>query len=459
MRVIICGAGQVGYSIAAYLAREENDVTVIDLDASLVAQINDELDVNGMVGHASNPDVLQQAGAADTDLIIAVTHIDEVNMVACQVAHSLFNVPKKIARVRAQAYLEPAWMNLFSRAHMPIDAIISPEIELANAINERLSIPGTTNVFSLAQGQVHLVGVICEDQCPVLNTQIRQLDALFPDLPIEVALILRGNKIMIPDDDEQLQPLDEVYFFTDAEHLERAMAAFGHEEQKARTVCIFGGGNIGLSLAKVLQQEQKRVQIKIIENDAQRAMKLSEELQNVIIIQGDGLQHEILEDANIAQTETLIAVTNDDETNILGSLLAKQYGCERVITLINKPTYRSLVTSLGIDAVVSPRASTVSTIMQHVRRGRIKAVHTLRDGVAEVIEAEVSETSALANVVLGEAELPDDVLIGAIVRRNDFILPHDGCKILPGDHVIVMVKAGQAREVEQLFTVQVDIFS
>lgn len=458
MRVIICGAGQVGYSIAAYLAREDNDVTVIDNQPDLIARINDELDVNGIVGHASSPEVLEQAGARETDLIVAVTHVDEVNMVACQVAHSLFNVPKKIARVRAQFYLDPAWANLFSRAHMPIDAIISPEVELANVVNQRLSIPGTTNIFSLAGNRVHLAGVICHDTCPVINTQMRQLSSLFPDLPIEIALILRGNQIIIPDENDQVLPHDEVYFFTDSSHLRRAMAVFGHEEKKARHICILGGGNIGLYLARLLQREQRGVQVKIIEYNAARARYLSEELQDVIIINGDGLQREILEEAGIANTETLVAVTNDDETNILGSLLAKQYGCERVITLVNKPTYTTLVTTLGIDAVVSPRASTVSTIMQHVRRGRVKAVHTLRDGMAEVIEAEVSESSPLAHQVLGDLELPDDVVIGAIVRGSEVIMPVPERKILPGDHIIVLAKAGHARAVEQMFTVQVDLF-
>ncbi|PJB69377.1 MAG: Trk system potassium transporter TrkA [Alphaproteobacteria bacterium CG_4_9_14_3_um_filter_47_13] len=458
MRVIICGAGQVGYSIAAYLAREENDVTVIDINPHLIAQINEELDVSGIVGHASTPDVLEQAGASETDLIIAVTHVDEVNMVACQVAHSLFNVPKKIARVRAQSYLDPVWANLFSRSHLPIDAIISPEVELARAIDERLSIPGTTNLISLAEERVHLAGVVCKENCPVLNTQLRQFSSLFPDLPIKIALVLRGNRILIPDDNDQIMENDEVYFFTDAEHLQRVMAAFGHEEKKARHICIMGGGSIGLYLARMLQREQRKIHIKIIESNEARAQKLSEELQNIIIIHGDGLQNEILQEANMANTETLIAVTNDDETNILGSLLAKQYGCERVITLINKPTYRSLVTSLGIDAVVSPRASTVSTIMQYVRRGRVKAVHTLRDGVAEVIEAEVLESSALANVTMADLHLPDGVLIGAIVRKDVVLMPAPEIKIIPGDHIIVMAKAGKSREVEHLFTVQVDLF-
>lgn len=458
MHVIICGAGQVGYSIASYLASEDNDVTVIDIQPKLVAQINDELDVHGMVGHAASPEILDAAGASNADMIVAVTHIDEINMVACQVAHSLFGVPKKIARVREQTYLAPAWSNLFSRAHMPIDLIISPEVEVADAINQRLRMPGTMNIIPLAEGEVYLAGVICNEDCPILYTQIRQFSDLFPGLPIEVSLVLRGNEILIPDHNAQLEAGDEVYFFTDKEHLSRALSVFGHEEKKARHICIMGGGNIGLYLAKLIQSEHRKVQIKVIENNPARARVLSEELPDVTVIQGDGLQKEILDEVNIAATETLIAVTNDDETNILGSLLAKQHGCERVITLVNKPTYTSLVTSLGIDAVVTPRATTVSSIMRHVRRGRVKGVHTLRDSVAEVLEAEVSDTATIANKTLGELDLQDELDIGGIVREGEFLLPDEDLKILPGDHVIVLAKAGHAREMEQFFTVQVDLF-
>ena len=210
MRVIICGAGQVGYSIASYLAREENDVTVIDTNPQLIAQLNDELDVNGIVGHASNPDVLNRAGANDCDLLLAVTLSDEVNMVACQIGHSLFGVPKKIARIREQAYLDPAWANLFSRAHMPIDVIISPEVVVANDIYQRLSVPGTTYVITLAEEKVHIVGVICKEDCPVVNTPLGQLANLFPDLSFQVVVILRGTKAIIPDQHEQLQwPLSQ----------------------------------------------------------------------------------------------------------------------------------------------------------------------------------------------------------------------------------------------------------
>ncbi len=459
MRVIICGAGQVGYSIAAYLAREENEVTVIDRDPALVRQINDDLDVNSVLGNASTPDVLERAGAAEADMVIAVTHVDEVNMVACQVAHSLFNVPKKIARVRNQSYLETAWANLFSRAHMPIDVIISPEVEVAHAIMERLEIPGTTNIVTLADNQVHLVGVLCDETCPVLHTPIGQLAALFPDLPIEVSLIIRGQELIFPGDLDQLLPHDEVYFFTDHAHLRRALAAFGHEEPDARHICILGGGNIGLYLARLLRKNHREIEVRIIERDPARAEDLSRELYDVIVLKGDGLQREILMEANMPHADAMIAVTNDDETNILSSLLAKQYGCARAITLVNKPTYNTLVTSLGVDAVVSPRTSTVSTIMRYVRRGRIKALHTISDGLVEVIEAEISDSSALAHQKLDTLDLPENVMIGAIVRGKDVLMPSSNCTIMPLDHVVLLAQTGRAREVEQLFTVQVDIFN
>lgn len=458
MRVIICGAGQVGYSIAAYLAREANDVTVIDTNPYLISDLNTELDISGVIGHASDPNVLAQAGANEVDLIIAVTHSDEVNMVACQVAHSLFNVPKKIARVRNQSYLAPAWSNLFSRAHMPIDVIISPEIEVARAIYQRLQVPGTTNVITLADGAVYLVGVVCAANCPVVNTPLKQLSTLFPDLHFEIAAIVRDSGVIIPGGDDQMAVGDEVYFFSDSRHLQRVMKAFGHEEVEARRIIIMGGGNVGAYLANILVEENARANVKIIEYNEQRARFLAENVPGAIVLHGSALDHEILREANIAEAETLVAVMNDDENNILGSLLAKQSGCQRAITLVNKPTYLPLISSLGIDATVSPRATTVSSIMQHVRRGRIKALHTLRDGFGEVIEAEVSETSELLNMTLRDVTLPPQVMIGAIVRGNKVLMPKPDRIIQAGDHVITLAVAGQARAVERLFTVQVDLF-
>ncbi|NCC22245.1 MAG: Trk system potassium transporter TrkA [Alphaproteobacteria bacterium] len=457
MRVIICGAGQVGYNIAAYLSREDNDVTIIDVNPLIIAQINDDLDVNGIVGHGSSPDVLDQAGASDADIIIAVTHSDEINMVACQVAHSLFNVPKKIARVRDQHYLDPAWSNLFSRQHMPIDVIVSPEIEVARAISQRLSVPGTTNVIPLADGKVHFAGVTCNEKCPVVNTPLRQLTNLFPDLNVEVVAMVRGTQALLPDSDDQILIGDEVFFCVDTRHLRRALVAFGHEEKEARRLVIVGGGNIGYELVSLLVREQKDLRIKVIERDEDRAVYLSEQLERVVVLHGDGLDRDILEEADIEHAETLIAVTDDDEANILGSILAKQYGCERVITLVNKNVYMPLINHLGIDAVVSPRAITVSTIMQNVRRGRIKALHNIRDGFAEVIEAEASDTSTIVNTPIEELDLPQQIIIGAIVRKDLVIIPRPDTVIRAGDRVIILATQGQARRIERMFSVQVDL--
>ncbi len=458
MRVIICGAGQVGYNIASYLSREENDVTVVDNNPSLIARINDELDVNGLLGHASNPETLNAAGAKGADMIIAVTQIDEVNMVACQIGHSLFGIPKKIARIRQQTYLQPEWANLFSRSHMPIDVIISPEVIIANDIYQRLSVPGTTYVKNMVDGRIKLVGVVCEEDCPVINTPLNQLTNLFPDLSFKVLGVWRNNKPMIPDEGDYLQVHDEVFFLVDAAHLSRTMAAFGHDEAQARKIVITGGGNIGFGLAKLLHEKNKNAQIKIIEQKEDRARFLSENLKDAIVFHGSSLSRSILDEVNIYDVDTLVAVTNDDESNILGSLLAKQYGCGRVITLVNNDVYSPLVGPLGVDALVSPRSMIVATIMQHVRRGRIKSLHNLRDGFAEVIEAEVTETSSIVNATIEELNLPHEVIVGAVIHEDNVIIPKDNYMIRPGDTVIVLASRAQVQNVEKMFSVQVDIF-
>lgn len=459
MRVIICGAGRVGFGIASYLSGEENDVTVIDVRPDLIQRINDTLDVKGVIGYASDPAVLSGAGARDADVIIAVTYSDEVNMVACQVAHSLFNIPKKIARIRNQSYLDPAWSNLFSRAHMPIDVIISPEVEVAKDLYKRLHTPGTTNVVELADGQVHFAGVICDEACPLLHTQLKQIPLLFPDLAMHISGILRDNALITLNEKMQILPGDEVFFFVETSQLFRALAAFGHTEPPARKVIIAGGGNIGLDVASKLLTHSKEIRLKMIESDQNRAITLSEKLENrVIVLHGDCLNRSVLEEADIDAADALIMATNDDEANILGSLLGKQYGCARVLTLVNKVTYGPLMGTLGIDAVVSPRAITVSRIMKHVRRGRIKASHSLRDDFAEVMEVEVSEAVDIVGVSLEDLDLPRQIRVGMIVRDDKIILPSGTTALQPGDHVMIFVMRGYAKEVEKLFSVHIDLF-
>lgn len=458
MRVIICGMGQVGRSIAGYLSNEDNDVTVVDEREQYIRQIDDELDVNAILGHASDPDILNAAGAKDADLIIAVTKSDEVNMVACQIGHSLFGIPKKIARIRRHCYLDPAWSNLFSRAHMPIDVIISPENLVAQDIYQRLLVPGTTSVASLAGGRAQLLGIVCMEDCPVLSTQLKQLKKLFPDLSFEIVSITRKGKTIVPDENDLLEVGDETFIVVDSRHTQRIMAAFGHMEKAARRIVISGGGNIGLSLAKLLQERTHGIQIKIIEQREERAENLSEQLENVIVLNGSALDKEILKESSVDTAETFIALMNDDENNILASLLAKQYGCERVMTLVNNNAYYPLVGPLGIDVMVSPKSIVVANIMQYVRRGRIKGIHNLGDGFLEVIEAEISGNANIIHKKINELELPREVVIGAIVRDETVLMPDPEIEFKEGDHVIIFTSREQAHLVEKLFSVQVDLF-
>jgi trk system potassium uptake protein TrkA len=458
MKIIVCGAGEVGSSIARQLSMEDNDVTIVDQSSKLVMQISDSIDVQGVVGHASQPDVLERAGIADADMIIAVTYSDEVNMVACQVAHSLFDVPTKIARVRHQSYLQPIWANLFSRAHMPIDAIISPEIEVAHAVTRRLQVPGAFEMIPLVDDKVRLLGVRCGEDCPLVHTPIRQLTQIFPELKIVIVGLMRDSVPIIPSGDDQMLPGDEVYFVVDTKHLPRAMVAFGHEETEARRLLIFGAGNIGLLLAQQLEKEYPWVRAKLIEKDPERARFVAGQLERTTVLNGDVLDPEIMDEASAATAETIVSVTDDDETNILASLLAKKHGAKRVISLINKRTYEPLVTPLGIDVVVSPRNITVSTVLQHVRRGRIHSVHTLREGFGELIEAEALKTSSLVNTPLKDVNLPAGVLLGAIVRENEIIMPRGNTVVQAGDRVVLFATAEEVRKVEKMFSVQLEYF-
>ncbi len=458
MKVVICGAGQVGANIARQLASEGNDVTVIDQSPDLIQKIGEELDVQAMVGHASHPEVLERAGVADADMLIAVTFSDEVNMVACEVGHALFEVPTKIARIRSQSYLRPEWSDLFSRSNLSIDHIISPEIEVARAIERRLQVPGAFDVLHFADERVRLVGTRLGDDCPVLNTPLRQLTGLFPDLRAIVCGIARGDRMMVPHGDDQLQAGDEIYFVADCEHVDRAMVIFGHEEKEARRLIIVGGGNIGLTLAQDLEDKYPGMRLQIIESSKARAETVSSLLDRAVVLHGDALDNAILTEAGAPSSETLIALTNDDEVNILTSLLAKRAGCQRAITLVSNPSYRPLLGSLGIDVAVNPHATTVSTILQHIRRGRIRAVHTIRDGLAEVLEAEVLETSPIVEKRVADIGLPDGVRMGAILRGNKFVLPRGETVIEAKDRVVLFMLREAVRRVEKMLAVRLEFF-
>lgn len=458
MKVIVCGAGQVGFNIARYLASENADVTIIDQSPQLIQKISDLLDVSGVVGFASHPDVLEKAGARDADMLVAVTYADEVNMVACQIGHSLFEIPTKIARIRHQSYLNPVWSDLFSTDNLPIDVIISPELEVAKAIERRLRVPGAFDALSMLKDKISLIGVHVRDETPIINTPLRQLTELFPELHILILAIHRNGSVIVAGGDDQLQPGDDVYFVCHNDHLDRAMMSFGYEEKEARRVVLIGGGNIGLNLAQRVEDKHRQVQLKLIEIDKGRAERVAQSLSRSVVIHGDAVELDILNESNISTAETVIAVSNEDEVNILASLLAKKQGCHRAITLINSSSYNQLVSGLGIDTIVSPRAITVSTILQHVRRGRIRSAYSLSDGVGEVLEAEVLETSALTNQALRDAPLPDGVVIGAILRNKEVIIPRGKTVIKAGDLVVLFAKPAAVKKVERLFSVKLEFF-
>lgn len=458
MRVVICGAGKVGYNIAEYLSRESNDITIIDKDENLINTITSDLDVNGIVGHASSPDILSKAGLSEADMLLAVTYSDEVNMIACQVAHSLFNVPKKIARVRNQDYLNQAWINMFSRDHLPIDVIISPELEVAKAIYERLTVTGATEVIPIHDQKAYLVGVMCGNDCPILDTPLGQLRNLFPDVEAKIVGIIREGKAFIPSLATQIQTNDEVYFVSKAEDLDRAMGVFGLSTKKKQKTVIVGGGNIGYELARLLVEKDEASNLTMIEHNKARAQFLSENLEDVLILHGDGLDPEVLKEANVSKVDTFIAVSNDDETNALSALEAKQFGCKRAMSLVTRKNYANLLLSINIDAIISPQDITVSRILRHVRRGRIKAAYNLRNGFAEFIEAQASENCRIVNTPLSELDIPKEMQVAAVIRDDVFSLPNGDTIIRAGDHVIMFALEGHAQDVEDYFCVNVDLF-
>lgn len=457
MKIIICGAGRVGYGIASRLANENNTVTVIDLSEDLVRQITTELDVRGFVGHGAHPDVLKQAGVESADMLIAATYSDEVNMVACQVAHSLFDVPTKIARVRAQSYLESEWNDLYSRKNMPIDIIISPEIEIGKAILRRLNTPGALDVVPFASGRVQLLGVRIEDDCPIINMPIRQIPDLFTGLHAVIVGVRRDGELFAPDPDDPLIVGDEAYFITRSEHAGRLLEIIGARDEKARHIVIIGGGNVGAYVAKELENVSG-VRVRIIELDKNRSEFIAETLKKTVILNGDAMDASLQEEAGVANAEMVLALTNDDKTNILAGVLAKKIGGKQAGSLINSPSMQNMKRELGIDMVIDPRSSTVSSILRHVRRGRIVDVFTIEDGGAEVIEGEVLDTSPLAGKTLADGVIDEGISIGAIIRSGQVLYPEPDVVVKQGDRIVLMAEKSALKKVEHLFRVSMDYF-
>ncbi|MEP2758989.1 MAG: Trk system potassium transporter TrkA [Pseudoruegeria sp.] len=458
MKVIICGAGQVGWQIARHLSGERNDVTVVDNNPELVNRATDSLDVQGIAGFASYPDILERAGARDADMIIAATHSDEVNMVTCQVAHSVFAIPQKIARLRSQSYLDAIYSDLYRRDHMPIDVVISPEKEVAEAALQRLSAPAAFDTESFLNGKSQLLGLSLDDDCPVVNTPLRQLTDLFSTLSAIVVGIRREGALFAPDADDQLFISDQVYVVTNTEDVPRTLEVFGKVSKKQERIVIMGGGNVGLSVARALEERSQRVRCKVIERSRPRAEFAADQLERTIVLHGDGLSSDLLNEANISKADAILALTDDDKTNILASVRAKSMGSQMAICLVNDPTMVPLMDPLDIDAYINPRSTTVSSILRHIRHGRVRDVYSLGDAEAEVIEAQVLSTSPISGKALRDIDFPEGVLVGAVLKGEKVARPVGSLRVDDGDVIVLFSLAADVPAVEQLLQVSIDFF-
>lgn len=459
MKVIICGAGQVGWQIARHLSGEKNDVTIVDNNPDLVRRATDTLDVQGITGFASYPDILDMAGARDADMVIAATYSDEVNMVTCQVAHSVFAVPRKIARLRSQSYLNAIYSDLYRRDHMPIDVVISPEREVAEAALQRLEFPSAFDTETFLDGKARLIGIRIEEDCPVVNTPLRQLTDLFSTLKAFVVGVRREGVLFAPEPGDQIFVGDDCYFLAAQEDVNRTMEIFGKKMQKQDRVVVIGGGNVGLAVAEALESRADRIRAKVIERNRGAAEHAADALERTIVLNGDGLDPALLSEANIDRASAVLTVTDDDKTNMLAAVRAKAMGCPMSIALVNDASLGPLMAPLGIDAFINPRATTVSSILKHIRHGRVRGVYSIGDAEAELIEAQVLSTSPMAGQNLRDIDFPEGVLVG-LIRKNDGEIkrPTGGTKVEADDVLLMFSLSSDVPEVERLLQVSIDFF-
>ncbi len=457
MKIIILGAGQVGSSVAQNLASEANDITVVDNRPEILRDLQDRIDIRTVTGPASHPEVLTRAGAEDADMILAVTNSDETNMIACQVAYTLFHTPIKVARVRAQEYL--AYPKLFTQEALPVDVLISPEQLVTDYIRRLIEQPEALQVLEFAGGRVQLVAVRAVEGGPLVGQELRELSAHMPGVEARVAAIFRSNSDILPQGDTVIEANDEVFFIAARKNIRAVTSELRGLDKPVKRVMIAGGGNIGLRLAKSIES---RYQVKLIDRNAETARRLSEQLDSAIVLLGDAADEELLLDENIENTDIFCSLTNDEEANILSAMLAKRLGARKVMSLINRPSYVDLVQSEAIDIAVSPQQATIGSLLTHVRRGDVAAVHSLRRGAAEAIEAVAhgdNKTSKVVGRTVDEIKLPPGTTIGAIVRGEDVIIAHHNTVIESDDHVILfLVDKQHIPAVERLFQVGVTFF-
>ena len=460
MNIIICGAGRVGFTIAKLLSEQGHSITVIDQSSEDIQKINDTLDVKAIVGKATYPTILEKANASETDMIIAVTRNDEINMLICQIAFSIFKIPKKIARIRSQDYLNSKFTRVFNKENLPIDVIISPEIEIAKSIQRKLEAPGALDSVPFADNKIRLLEILINKNCKLIDIKLNELTKKFPNLDANIIGIIRDDKFIIPKKNDEVKYNDKIYAIINSTQMVETLDAFGHNEKISKKILIIGGGNIGFNLAKNLETSLESVRVKIVEKNKERAEFLAGELNNTIIINGDGLDEEVLAEANLEEAETVLALTNDDEDNLMVSVLVEKFAKDeknledkRTMALINKPNYSLLQSSLKIDDLIDPRMNTVSSILKHIHKGTIETAYTILNGEYEVIEAEIIETSELINKELKNSNLPDEIRIGAVLRNEKVIIPRSNYVFQKEDRVVFLAKKDSISVVENLFRI------
>ena len=460
MNIIICGAGRVGFTIAKLLSEQGHSITVIDQSSEDIQKINDTLDVKAIVGKATYPTILEKANAAETDMIIAVTRNDEINMLICQIAFSIFKIPKKIARIRSQDYLNPKFTRVYNKENLPIDVIISPEIEIAKSIQRKLEAPGALDSVPFANNKIRLLEILINKNCKLIDIKLNELTKKFPNLDANIIGIIRDEKFIIPKKNDEVKYNDKIYVIINSSQMAETLEAFGHKEKISKKILIIGGGNIGYNLAKNLEETLDSARVKIVEKNKERAEYLASELNNTIIINGDGLDEEILTEANLEEAETVLALTNDDEDNLMVSVLVEKFAKDgknlddkRTMALINKPNYSLLQASLKIDDLIDPRMNTVSSILKHIHKGTIETAYTILNGEYEVIEAEIIETSELINKELKNTNLPEEIRIGAVLRGDKVVIPRSNFVFQKDDRVVFLAKKDSIGVVENLFRI------
>ena len=454
MNIIICGAGRVGFTIGKLLSEQNHSITIIDQSSEDIQKINESLDVKAIVGKATSPSVLEKANTNDADMIIAVTRNDEINMLICQIAYSIFKVPKKIARIRSQEYLDPKFSGLFNKENLPIDYVISPEIEIAKSIQRKLEAPGALDNVPFADNKIRLLEILIDEKCPIYGIKLNELTKKFPNLKAYILGVVRNDKFIILKKNDSLQHNDKAYVIVDSNKIQETLKVFGHNEKISNKILIIGGGNIGFNLAKNIEQSFDEARIKIIEKNKNRAELIANDLNNSIVINGDGLDEDVLNEANLEEVETVLALTNDDEDNLMVSILVEKFSKnKRTMALINKPNYSLLQSSLKIDDLIDPRMNTVSSILKHVHKGTIENAYTILNGEYEVIEAEIIESSELINKELKNSDLPDEIRIGSIIREKEIIIPSSNYVFKKNDTVILLSKRDQLPTVENMFRI------